>query len=75
MRKTQNSSDNLRDNLRDYLDEDELNLYQHLKTINPARLSAMLPAWIKRHNAARALPKRFVFIPNLPPVYPAWTYR
>ena len=75
MLKTLNTSDNLRDNLRDYLDEDELNLWHHAHNVKASRLPAMLPAWIKAHNAARALPKRFVFIPNQPPIYPAWTYR
>ena len=75
MRKTLNTSNNLRDNLRDYLDEDEINRYQHAKTITDSRrLNAMLPAWIKAHQRARAVPRQFIFIPNLPAVYPAWTY-
>lgn len=59
--------------LRDALDENEIAKYQQLKEIRDSRkLDAMMPAWIKAHRAAVAPPKPFVFVPGLPPKFPAW---
>ena len=38
------------------------------------RLAAMMPAWLKTWIRNHSAPEPFVFIPNQPPKYPAWTY-
>jgi hypothetical protein len=44
------------------------------KRLTGKKLHAMLPAWVKRHEKESAMPAMFVFIPNKPPKFPAWTY-
>lgn len=54
------------------LDENELAMFKRLQTLDPKKLAARLPAWIKTHNRLTAAPKPFVFKPNQPPVFPSW---
>lgn len=39
------------------------------------KLAAMMPAWLKTWVRNHAAPEPFVFVPNQPPRFPAWTYR
>lgn len=48
----------------------EIAKFKLLKQIKPERLAARLPAYVKKHLNAVAVPKPFVFVPNQPPVYP-----
>jgi hypothetical protein len=55
--------------------DDELDRLRHARNVtDPRKLAAMLPAWIKKHMAAVAWPRPFVFKYGQEPVYPAWTY-
>ena len=55
--------------------DEELDRLRHARTVtDPRKLAAMLPAWIKKHMAAVAWPKPFVFKSGQPPHFPAWTY-
>ena len=48
---------------------------ERLKAIDPRNYPALLPAWVKAHQRAVALPKPFVFLANQPARFPAWTHR
>jgi len=49
--------------------------FTRARRLTGPKLAAMLPGWAKAWAKAHSLPAPFVFIPNQPARFPAWTYR
>ena len=64
----------LRETFPDQIEDPvKLARFARAQRLTGPKLAAMMPAWLKTWIRNHSAPEPFVFIPNQPPKYPAWT--